>query len=332
MSIFRRMLGFDTPNDNLRIIITRHGERADFALGKQWYNRMQHNGGRDPRVSPLPSRVNPQEWTSDSPLTIDGENQSASVGKKLLHLGFPIDYCYSSPAFRSIQTATKILESQGRKNVPINIEPGRRLNGSFSLLQFICSLGLFECPAWYIRKPLSFIPPLQLARDRRFNINPRYVPMYDGVDPTEDERIYYRRSRHLIRDIIRTHKRTGGTVLLSGHGGSIEAVTRGLRGLRQRHGRPERLIEQALKVDYCNFAILERDARTRKWMVRLPDSTNDVYEVQLTMQSSIPLYGISTHPYATPGTQVSPPRHTGGHAHGRPHHHPPPKKFYPRYR
>ncbi|CAF1261247.1 unnamed protein product [Adineta steineri] len=276
MSFMRRMFG-GGESDNLRIIITRHGERADFAIGKQWLSKVQQNGSYDPRISHLAERPHFRDWTYDSPLTVEGENQSAHVGKKLLHLGYPIDYCYSSPAYRSVQTATGILESQGRKAVPINIEPG-----------------LFECPAWYHGKPLKFIPPEYLAADRRFNINAEYAPMYGGVDESEDERIYYKRSRTLVREIIRAHKRTGGTVLLSGHGGSIEAVTRGLRGMRQRHEKPEHLIQEALRVDYCNFAILERDARTHHWTVRFPDSYNSPYGVQLTQQSVIPLYGPTT--------------------------------------
>jgi len=125
--------------------------------------------------------------------------------------------------------------------------------------------------------------------------------MYDSVDASEDQRSYYRRSRHLIREIIRTHKRKGGTVLLSGHGGSIEAVSRGLRGFRHRHfGRAEHLIQQALRVDYCNFAILERDAHTREWIVRMPGSQN-LRGAELSMQSIIPLYGLSTE-HITQGT------------------------------
>lgn len=118
--------------------------------------------------------------------------------------------------------------------------------------------------------------------------------MYDAVDPSEDERRYYRRSRQFIREIIRAHKDQGGTVLLSGHGGSIEAVSRGLRGFRHRRGRPEHLVQEALRVDYCNFAILERDARTREWMVRLPEAHYNPYGAELTNQSIIPLYGYNT--------------------------------------
>jgi hypothetical protein len=177
---------------------------------------------------------------------------------------------------------------------------------------FFLFLGLFECPAWYTGKPLTFIPPQDIARDRKFNINTSYVPIYDSVDPTEDERRYYRRSRRLIRDIIRAHKYQGGTVLLSGHGGSIEAVSRGLRGFRHRRGQPEHLRQEALRVDYGNFAILERDARTREWTVRLPESHSSPYGAELSMQSIIPLYGVSTQHI----TQPTVPRLSAVRAHG----------------
>lgn len=124
MSLFQNLFGGGTSGDNLRIIITRHGERADLALGPKWVLRAKKNGGRDPRVAHLTPRAHFDEWKFDSPLTVTGERQSASLGKKLLALNYPIDYCYSSPAYRSIQTANKILEVQRRKSVSINIEPG----------------------------------------------------------------------------------------------------------------------------------------------------------------------------------------------------------------
>jgi broad specificity phosphatase PhoE len=123
MSFFRRLFGSDDAQ-NLRIIITRHGERADLAIGKQWLSDYKRSGGRDPRIPHLTHRSDFDEWKYDSPLTVEGERQSASIGRKLLNLGYPIDYCYSSPAYRAIQTANKILQSQGREAVPINIEPG----------------------------------------------------------------------------------------------------------------------------------------------------------------------------------------------------------------
>jgi hypothetical protein len=126
MSFFNRLFGIDSAEENLWIIITRHGERADLALGPRWVMQMKRRGQHDPRVSYLTPRESFDDWNNDPPLTVVGERQSMSIGKKLLQLDYPIDYCYSSPAYRSIQTANKILESQGRKAVPINIEPGKR--------------------------------------------------------------------------------------------------------------------------------------------------------------------------------------------------------------
>ncbi|CAF0743250.1 unnamed protein product [Adineta steineri] len=270
MSGFKRLFGIDVAEDNLRIIITRHGERADLALGPKWASKLQKNGGRDPRISYLTPRADFREWNYDPPLTTEGERQSTAIGRKLLHLGYQIDYCYASPAYRSIQTADKLLESQGRKGVPINIEPG-----------------LFECPSWYAGAPLTFVPPEYLAMDRHFHINPYYEPIYDNVDMSEEEGRYYQRSRQLIDHIIKTHKDTGGTILLSGHAGSIETVA---RGMLRRRARPERLQYEADKVNYCNFAILERDAYTKQWTVHSPVTFENPYGRQRTIQSSIPLY------------------------------------------
>ncbi|CAF5091432.1 unnamed protein product, partial [Rotaria magnacalcarata] len=100
------------------------------------------------------------------------------VGNYLILVFRLIIVIHHLPAYRSIQTANKVLESQGRKSVPINIEPV-----------------LFECSAWYHGKPLVFMPPRILVRDRKFNIDPYYSPMYDRVDSYDDERKYYRRSR-----------------------------------------------------------------------------------------------------------------------------------------
>lgn len=310
MAFFRRMFGLE-PSDNLRIIITRHGERSDFAIGKNWPELARR--GHDPRIPHLTPRPNYNDWHYDPSLTTSGENQSASIGRKLLQMGYKIDYCYSSPAYRSVQTANKILEGQDRKKIPINIEPG-----------------LFECPAWYRGKPLKFIPAQYIAQDSKFNINASYKPIYNSVDPNEEERHYYKRSRALIRDIIAAHKYQGGTVLLSGHGGSIEAVTRGLRGFRKRHRRrPEHLIQEALRVDYCNFAILERDAHSQEWNVRLPHEQGNRHGGELSEYSIIPLYGVSTE-HITQQTLPNVHRGRGAGRHHHDHHHHPP--LPPQYR
>ena len=131
--------------------------------------------------------------------------------------------------------------------------------------------------------------PQHLALDRRLNVDSSYQPIYKSINPNEKARRYYERSRNLIQKIVKKHKR-GGTILLSGHGGSIEAVTRGLRGFFHRHERTEYLINEAAKVDYCNFAILERHATTGHWCVKLPDSSVANNEASLSGHMEIPLF------------------------------------------
>lgn len=96
----------------------------------------------------------------------------------------------------------------------------------------------------------------------------------------------------MIDAITRTHKQQGGTILLAGHGGSIEAVT---RGMVRRRARPNYLLNQASKVNYCNFAILERDARTKQWSVQTPESFENPHGGFQSIQSSIPLYSVTSH-------------------------------------
>jgi hypothetical protein len=127
--------------------------------------------------------------------------------------------------------------------------------------------------------------------DRHFNINANYSPIYESVDLTEEEKRYYKRSRQLIDAIIDKHKHQGGTILLSGHAASIEAVT---RGMVRRRARPEHLLIQANKVNYCNFALLERDARTKQWLVHTPRSLENPGGFG-SIQSSIPLYSVTSH-------------------------------------
>jgi ubiquitin-associated and SH3 domain-containing protein len=113
-------------NHGLRIIITRHGERVDFELGSDWFQKMQQSRMRDPRISYMAFRPDPNEWQFDTPLTVKGEHQAKYVGKDLQRKGFNIDYCYASPAYRCVQTARNVLEGQNRPDLPINVETGKK--------------------------------------------------------------------------------------------------------------------------------------------------------------------------------------------------------------
>lgn len=104
----------------LRFIIIRHGERVDVVYGPGWTKRAFNAAGQyipiDANMPPaLPLRSNLLDYDVDTPLTNKGLSQSWNVGNALARYNLPVTACYSSPAFRSIQTADRILEGMGRK-------------------------------------------------------------------------------------------------------------------------------------------------------------------------------------------------------------------------
>lgn len=132
--------------------------------------------------------------------------------------------------------------------------------------------------------------------DPYFGVDASYSPIFDRVDPNEDEQGYYKRSRRFIETIVRNHKKTGGTILLSGHAGSIETLTRGIRRVR---AVPENLYALSGKVGYSDFVVLERDAMSQEWVVNVPESLDYPYGGHQPIQTSMPLYRISSQPLLT---------------------------------
>ena len=67
----------------------------------------------------LPYRTNWQDYDVDTPLTANGLKQAWNVGNVLAKYNLPVTACYTSPAFRSIQTADQILDGMGRRGETI---------------------------------------------------------------------------------------------------------------------------------------------------------------------------------------------------------------------
>ncbi|CAF0910059.1 unnamed protein product [Didymodactylos carnosus] len=237
---------------SLRFIVIRHGERVDVMYGAGWTQRAFAYGQYNPfdaNMPPsLPYRANWMDYEVDTPLTSRGLLQSWNVGNVLNRFNLPITACYSSPAFRSIETADKILEGMGRKMVvPIRLE-----------------LGLFECTSWYAQAPITFMSEQELLHGG-FNIDQTYRSQISDLKLFENEYQYYDRSRDAMKKIIKLHKKTGGTILLVAHAPSLEVLT---RNLMNGQPRPERLADLAAKVDFCSMTIVERESSSKPWQFR----------------------------------------------------------------
>jgi hypothetical protein len=112
--------GSETSDAPLRFIVIRHGERVDVMFGGGWTQRAFDQAGHyypfDSNMPPsLPHRNKWLDYDVDTPLTTKGLSQSWNVGNVLARYNLPVTACYSSPAFRSIQTSDRILEGMGRK-------------------------------------------------------------------------------------------------------------------------------------------------------------------------------------------------------------------------
>ena len=259
-------------NYDLRLIVVRHAERIDQSLGKDWYDKVF--GGipsapvqayRHPELPHrLPPRSNTLLYVFDPPISRTGEQQSFNKGQELLRTGATVDYCYSSPAARSVVTADAILKGMNRSQVPIRLEPY-----------------LFEPMNWnsaflLIEKMNPFMSTSDWRRSG-YNIDQRYRRLGNNLNLHETEIDYYRRSRIFFDSIVHHHgrmlpavprghvARRRTTVLMVGHASSTEVFS--LIGLRKPFDA-KTLAGQAAKVPYLHTAVLERDAVTHVWYLR----------------------------------------------------------------
>lgn len=158
-------------------------------------------------------------------------------------------------------------------------------NRSFDLSGYIpirIELGLFECGSWYALSPINFMSDLELINGG-FNIDTRYRSHIKNLQSTESEYEYYQRSKETMNRIIKTHKRTGGAVLIVGHAPSLEVLT---RHLMNGYPRPEQLHDLAGRVDYCSMTIVDRGSSPNSWRFRysLDDRIN--YQQQQLEQTN----------------------------------------------
>jgi broad specificity phosphatase PhoE len=255
-------------NFDLRLIILRHAERIDSILGEKWYDQVF---GGVPSASTqsysnpilpqrLPYRLNTLLYVFDPPITRLGEQKSFSKGQQLASMGTTVDYCYSSPASRSVLTANSVLQGMSRNSVPIRIEP-------------------------YLFEPMNWNAPLQALGDispfmstgdwmqNGYNVDRRYRRLNDYVNPFETENDFYKRSQGLFKSIERRHggvappigRGRRSTVLIVGHAATPLIFST----IAQRQPFNAELFgQQCAHIPFLHTTVLERDATSRIWYIR----------------------------------------------------------------
>lgn len=201
----------DDNHDNAqKLFIVRHSERVDSTFGANWIDQVfDKTTGAYRRINlNLPKKMvrrkDVKDFLFDPPITELGLHQCRTVGEELAAQSIKIDHVYSSPALRCVQTADQILEGLGmRDRIPIRIEP--------------C---LFEFLKWYPVLPVKW-PFLDLDEfsQNGFFIDKTYKPTYpiESLRQDEDELMYYTRSHLITKNILKTHQKDSGNILIVGH-------------------------------------------------------------------------------------------------------------------
>jgi len=268
---------FHAPYNNvqdydLRLIILRHAERIDTILGEQWYDQVF--GGIPSATTQmyqhsllpqrLPHRLNTLLYVFDPPITRTGQRNSFNKGRELASMGAAVDYCYSSPACRSILTASAILQGMNRSQVPIRLEP-------------------------YLFEPMSWNTPLQALGDispfmstgdwiyNGYNMDRRYRRLNDYLNPLENEQDFLKRSQVLFQSIERRH---GGIAPPIGHGymngrrSTVLMVGHAATPLifsniaLQQPFDADAFGQQCAYIPFLHTIVLERNATNRIWYIR----------------------------------------------------------------
>ncbi|CAF2350463.1 unnamed protein product [Rotaria sp. Silwood2] len=261
----------------IRLLVLRHGERLDRYYSSQWLRQAFDKDGNFCRFSPilpetLPFRASIRDFDLDPPLTYKGLKDAFHTGTVLREKSININYCYSSPALRCVQTASKLLEGlQLQNKIKIRIEPG-----------------LFECTGWYTTSETSSIltmPRFMTKKElleNKYSIDKNYHEQMTMVDISqlENELEFYQRSHAVTASILKMHEHEYITqiqqgqsstqqhlhILFVAHAPSLETCTRKLCGGKFR---PDTLPHVIRNVDFLTMTVIEKtDNNADKWIFR----------------------------------------------------------------
>ncbi|NXE40452.1 UBS3B protein, partial [Ptilorrhoa leucosticta] len=242
------------------LFVCRHGERMDVVFGKYWLSQCFDAKGRYMRSNlnmphNLPQRSGGfRDYEKDAPITVLGCTQARLVGEALLETNTIVDYIYSSPSLRCVQTAHNILKGmQQENNLKIRIEPG-----------------LFEWTKWVSGSTLpAWIPPVDLAA-ATLSVDTTYRPHIpvSKLVVSESYDTYISRSYQVTKEIISECKGKGNNILIVAHASSLEACTCQLQGLSPQNSKD--FVQMVRKIPYLGFCSCEELGDTGVWQLTDP--------------------------------------------------------------
>ncbi|GAU88894.1 hypothetical protein RvY_01512 [Ramazzottius varieornatus] len=271
------------------LYVMRHGERMDFVFGMDWiktcFDATTGSFTRSDLNMPksLPKRKDgPLAYASDPPLTSVGVLQAQITGKAMKDAGVSFNRVFVSPALRSIQTATAVVEACcDQKPVKLCVEPG-----------------LYEWLGWVRSEHPAFLPPAEL-HSFGIPVDPEYIPIFpmDQLDYDEDVKSYYRRNGHVAKRVVEKYGHEGGNILLVGHASSLDTCTRRLRGYEPRTHMEMNRITQ--KVPYCAVITCVPNADKNVWVLRSPPFPTFTHGANVKFSANILQSGDEALPTST---------------------------------
>ncbi|XP_029429635.1 ubiquitin-associated and SH3 domain-containing protein B isoform X2 [Rhinatrema bivittatum] len=242
------------------LFVCRHGERMDVVFGKYWLSQCFDAKGRYVRTNlnmlpSLPPRSGGfRDYEKDAPITVFGCTQARLIGEALLESNTVIDYVYSSPSLRCVQTAHNILKGlQQETKMKIRVEPG-----------------LFEWTKWVSGTTLpAWIPPVELTA-ANLSVDTTYRPHIpvSKLVVSESYDTYISRSFQVTKEILSECKSKGNNILIVAHASSLEACTRQLQGLLPQNSKD--FVQVVRKIPYLGFCSCEELGETGLWQLTDP--------------------------------------------------------------
>ncbi|OWK52144.1 Ubiquitin-associated and SH3 domain-containing protein B [Lonchura striata] len=195
-----------------------------------------------------------RDYEKDAPITVLGCTQARLVGEALLETNTIVDYIYSSPSLRCVQTAHNILRGMQQENkLKIRVEPG-----------------LFEWTKWVSGSSLpAWIPPADLAA-ATLSVDTTYRPHIpvSKLAVSESYDTYISRSFQVTKEIIGECKGKGNNILIVAHASSLEACTCQLQGLSPQNSKD--FVQMVRKIPYLGFCSCEELGDTGVWQLTDP--------------------------------------------------------------
>ncbi|XP_055356053.1 ecdysteroid-phosphate phosphatase-like [Paramacrobiotus metropolitanus] len=235
------------------VYVMRHGERMDFVFGWDWIKKCFDTDGNFSRVDlnmpkAVPKRrTGSQAYIRDPPLTAIGLLQAQITGKAMKDAGISFGRIFVSPALRSVQTATAVLESVScpeRRPIKLCVEPG-----------------LYEWLGWVKEGHPEWLTAAEL---HAFGIpvDLDYRPVFEvkqlNYEETTEE--YYMRNGLVVKRALEACGHEGGNLLFVAHASSLDTCTRQLVGGAPRNQFDMNKVTQ--RVPYCAVVTCVQEAVT----------------------------------------------------------------------